>query len=112
MMMRKDEAAKAVTCHLVECAVALVSLARGRDVARQQDLADELGCVQQTISKMLTGELSVSAEFALGIERATGGKITAAALRPDLPWPEPAKADEQAAETRNTEEQAATASAG
>lgn len=31
----------------------------------------------------------VSAELALLIEAATGGKVTAATLRPDLPWPGP-----------------------
>lgn len=41
-------------------------------------------CVQQTISKLVNGELRVDADFAIGIDRATGGRISKHALRPDL----------------------------
>jgi DNA-binding transcriptional regulator YdaS (Cro superfamily) len=58
----------------------------------QPALAGRLRCRQQTISKMLNLEIPVSAEFALLIADATSGEVSVAALRPDLPWPQPAEA--------------------
>lgn len=53
---------------------------------RQQDLAERAGCAQQTISKYLIGEIRISAEHAVQIERATDGEVARSDLRPDL-WP-------------------------
>jgi DNA-binding transcriptional regulator YdaS (Cro superfamily) len=54
----------------------------------QARLAEACGVKQQSIWQAKeTGRCS--AELALQIERATGGKVTAVALRPDLPWPAP-----------------------
>lgn len=55
-----------------------------RACGRQQDLAERAGCAQQTISKYLNGEIRVSAEHAVAIERATQGAVTRSELRPDL----------------------------
>jgi len=66
-------------------------IARAIEICGSQPvLAEKLRCRQQTISKMLNLEIPVSAEYALLIADATGGTVTAAALRPDLPWPSPA----------------------
>lgn len=54
----------------------------------QQKLAESAGCSQQHISYLLTTAKRVSAETALSIERATGGKVTRHELRPDL-FPQP-----------------------
>jgi len=55
----------------------------------QAKLAEACGVKQQSIWQAKeTGRCS--AELALQIEQATGGTVTAAALRPDLPWPSPA----------------------
>lgn len=52
----------------------------------QAKLAEACGVKQQSIWQAKeTGRCS--AELALQIEHATGGTVTAAALRPDLPWP-------------------------
>lgn len=58
----------------------------------QSKLAEACGVRQQSIWQAKeTGRCS--AELALQIERATGGRVTAPALRPDLPWPyEPGQA--------------------
>jgi DNA-binding transcriptional regulator YdaS (Cro superfamily) len=53
-------------------------------VGTQADLAKILGCVQQTVSKMLTCEINVSAEHALLIERETKGQVTVRELCPHL----------------------------
>lgn len=68
---------------------------------RQQDLAERVGCAQQTISKYLNEEIRVSAEHAIAIHRATAGVVPASALRPDL-WrrPEDVPADEPAEATQ------------
>lgn len=60
-----------------------------RVVGSQNALAEamtRLGfpCVQQTISKLASGELRVDADFAIGIDRATDGQIPKHRLRPDL----------------------------
>lgn len=57
----------------------------------QQKLADALGCSQQQISYLLNEATKISAEMAVGIERATGGEISRQALRPDLYPPADAK---------------------
>lgn len=55
----------------------------------QAKLAEACGVKQQSIWQAKeTGRCS--AELALQIEQATAGVVTAAALRPDLPWPSPA----------------------
>ena len=72
------------------------SLARNADIesatasaiayvgGRQADLARHIGCAQQTVSKLLNGELPVSAEHAVAIDKATRGAVTKQRLRPDL----------------------------
>lgn len=52
----------------------------------QGKLADACGVSQQSIWQAKEAG-RCSAELAMAIERATEGKITAAQLRPDLPWP-------------------------
>jgi len=55
----------------------------------QSKLAEACGVKQQSIWQAKeTGRCS--AELALQIQQATGGKVTAIELRPDLPWPSPA----------------------
>lgn len=57
----------------------------------QAKLAEACGVKQQSIWQAKeTGRCS--AELALQIEQATAGKVTAAELRPDLPWPSPSTA--------------------
>jgi DNA-binding transcriptional regulator YdaS (Cro superfamily) len=68
------------------------SLARNADIesaiahvgGRQADLARHIGCAQQTVSKLLHGELPVSAEHAVAIDKATRGAVPKQRLRPDL----------------------------
>jgi DNA-binding transcriptional regulator YdaS (Cro superfamily) len=55
---------------------------------RQQDLAAAMGVSQQTVSRLLRGEMPVSPEHAIAIHRATGGAVPGSALRPDL-WSRP-----------------------
>lgn len=49
----------------------------------QAALASEIECSQQLVSQMLNGA-DVSAEIAVRIDIATGGKVPRSALRPDL----------------------------
>ena len=65
-------------CELIERAILNVP---GR---RQEDLAAAMGVVQQTVSKLLRGEIPVSPEHAIAIHRATRGAVPGSALRPDL----------------------------
>jgi DNA-binding transcriptional regulator YdaS (Cro superfamily) len=67
---------------------------------KQSALADILGCVQQNVSKKLRCEIEVTAEDALKIERATGGALRAADIRPDIfePTREHAQTEAQAAQ--------------
>jgi DNA-binding transcriptional regulator YdaS (Cro superfamily) len=67
---------------------------------KQSALADILGCVQQNVSKKLRCEIEVTAEDALKIERATGGALRAADIRPDIfePAREHAQAETQDAQ--------------
>jgi DNA-binding transcriptional regulator YdaS (Cro superfamily) len=50
----------------------------------QLKLAEAAGCSQQHISYLLHEAISISAEMAAAIDRATGGQIPRARLRPDL----------------------------
>ena len=59
-----------------------------RIVGSQAALAAELGKSQQLISFLCTRAVEISPEDAIGIHRATGGKVSASALRPDL-WRSP-----------------------
>lgn len=52
----------------------------------QGKLAEACGVKQQSIwQARKTGRCS--AQLAMAIEKATAGEVTAAQLRPDLPWP-------------------------
>ncbi len=53
-------------------------------VGRQSDLAQRMGVAQQTVSKLLNGEIRCSAEHAVAIHRATEGAVAASELRPDI----------------------------
>jgi DNA-binding transcriptional regulator YdaS (Cro superfamily) len=55
---------------------------------RQGDLAAAMGVAQQTVSKLLRGEVPVSPEQAIAIHRATRGAVPGSMLRPDL-WCRP-----------------------
>ena len=66
-------------------------------VGSQAELARRCSCAQQTISKMLNGEISVTAEIAKKIDEATGGQVARWQLRPDL-WDAPAGASSPTAE--------------
>lgn len=55
-----------------------------RLVGSQKLLAEHMGRSQQQISFLMTHATEISAEDAIGIHRATGGKVPASALRPDL----------------------------
>jgi DNA-binding transcriptional regulator YdaS (Cro superfamily) len=55
---------------------------------RQEDLAAAMGVAQQTVSKLLRGEVRVSPQQAIAIHRATHGVVPGSALRPDL-WCRP-----------------------
>jgi DNA-binding transcriptional regulator YdaS (Cro superfamily) len=50
----------------------------------QLKLAKAAGCSQQHISYLLHEAASISAEMAAAIDRATGGQVPRAKLRPDL----------------------------
>lgn len=52
----------------------------------QARLAEACGVKQPSIWQAKETE-RCSAELAMAIEQATDGKVTALALRPDLPWP-------------------------
>lgn len=51
---------------------------------RQADLAREIGCAQQTVSKLLYKEIPITAEVAVAIDRATKGAVSKHSMRPDL----------------------------
>ena len=55
-----------------------------RIVGSQTALAEKLGKSQQTVSFLCTHANEISAEDAIGIHRATAGKVPASLLRPDL----------------------------
>lgn len=54
----------------------------------QEPLAQKMGVAQQTISKLLNRQRSVSAELAKAIHDATDGAVACWELRPDL-WSAP-----------------------
>jgi DNA-binding transcriptional regulator YdaS (Cro superfamily) len=58
----------------------------------QTKLAEAMGCTQQQVWFLLERSKGVSAEMALAVERATGGKVTRKELRPDLFGTEPEQA--------------------
>ena len=62
---------------------ALINLAI-KIAGSQQKLAEALGLSQQAVSYYIVGEARVSAEVAVKIDKFTKGKISKAALRPDL----------------------------
>lgn len=49
----------------------------------QAKLAAAMGCTQQQISYLLKAK-TISAEMAIAIDRATDGKVSRHALRPDI----------------------------
>lgn len=51
---------------------------------KQSLLAEQIGCAQQTVSKMLNGEVRVPAELAVKIDEVTMGQVAKSQLRPDL----------------------------
>lgn len=75
-----------MTRELIETAIS--------QLGSQAKLAEACGVKQQSIWQAKDSG-RVSAELALLIEAATGGKVTAATLRPDLPWPVPTQPVEQ-----------------
>jgi len=50
----------------------------------QAKLAEAAGCSQQAISFLLNGRMGMSAEMAVRLDRATGGRVPKEQLRPDL----------------------------
>lgn len=66
-------------------------------VGKQSILAQRIGCVQQTVSKMLHDDMPIPAELAVKIHEVTEGRVSKSALRPDLFGRRPAQADTNAA---------------
>lgn len=61
-----------------------------KELGSQTKLANAMGCSQQYISWLLTDADQIGAEMSVAVERATGGKVGRAELRPDLfATPEP-----------------------
>lgn len=52
----------------------------------------KLGVTASYLSRLISGDRSITAERCLQIEEATGGAVTRFDLRPDLPWSQPKKA--------------------
>lgn len=50
----------------------------------QADLAGMIGVTQGAVSQWLLGNIKLSAERAIAIERATKGEVTREELRPDI----------------------------
>lgn len=57
-----------VRCDAVARAIAMAD-------GKQSILADRLACAQQTVSKLLSGEISMTADWALRLSAATDGAI-------------------------------------
>lgn len=55
-----------------------------RALGSQQKLAEAIGLSQQGVSYLLNNAPRVTAEVAVAIERATGGQVRRAELRPDI----------------------------
>jgi len=51
---------------------------------KQSLLAEKLGCRQQTVSKLRSGEIPMTADWALKISAAVGGAVTAGRFVPAL----------------------------
>jgi DNA-binding transcriptional regulator YdaS (Cro superfamily) len=52
----------------------------------------KLGVTASYLSRLISGDRSITAERCLQIEEATDGVVTRFDLRPDLPWSQPRKA--------------------
>lgn len=63
----------------------------------QGALAKKLGCAQQTISKLVKGEIGVTVEMAVLFDREVGGTLNKHALRPDVFGSAPVETNEAAA---------------
>lgn len=50
----------------------------------QAKLASAAGCSQQLISQLLNGDVGITAETAIKIDKATGGAVSKRDLRPDI----------------------------
>jgi DNA-binding transcriptional regulator YdaS (Cro superfamily) len=59
---------------------------------KQALLAERLGCAQQTVSKLLLGEIPIDPTWAVRIDRATDGSVPAVISCPDLATVVPAQA--------------------
>ena len=53
-------------------------------IGSQVKLAAAAGCAQQTISDIISGRRTLSAELAVAISRATDGRVSREDLRPDI----------------------------
>lgn len=51
---------------------------------KQSLLAERLGCAQQTVSKLLLGEIKIDPTWAIRISKAVNGGLPAATLCPEL----------------------------
>lgn len=58
----------------------------------RKQLALQLGISPSYLSRLTSGDRSITAERCLQIEEATGGAVTRFDLRPDLPWSQTKKA--------------------
>lgn len=67
-----------------------------RIIGSQGRLAQAIGSSQSAVSRMLLREIPITAEAAVGIERATNRKIGRWQLRPDL-WDAPTPLPEESA---------------
>jgi DNA-binding transcriptional regulator YdaS (Cro superfamily) len=51
---------------------------------KQSILAERLGCAQQTVSKLLRGEIQIDATWAVRISKATDGLLKPQEMCPEL----------------------------
>ncbi|RYF35666.1 MAG: helix-turn-helix domain-containing protein, partial [Cytophagaceae bacterium] len=54
--------------------------------------AMQLGVTASYLSRLISGDRSITAERAIQIEDATGGSVTRVELRPDIQWEKPKRA--------------------
>lgn len=54
------------------------------ELGGRRQLAEAAGVSEQAVSFWVRGERTISAEYALKIQAATGGKVTVAEIRPDI----------------------------
>ncbi len=52
----------------------------------KKTLAESLGIPNTYLSRLISGDRSITLERAIQIERVTGGAVTRQELRPDLEW--------------------------